>query len=167
MATVSHVVGEAVGTLEAGLALSSGTFTLGCKYLCGKGVGQFDESSKSFVGRLVITVNGVKVGNDATFGLTYSLKLSFDVVHSSAGRARRLDVPIRRGRRSRPQSLRAPPSPYPHSRSSLVATTGPSWRLINNKTMTKRQRLPTRCSACCRAEGPNPVLVSRSNFRTT
>jgi hypothetical protein len=49
MSTVSHVVKEAISILEAGAALSSGTFTLGCRYLCGKGVGQFDENSKSFV----------------------------------------------------------------------------------------------------------------------
>jgi hypothetical protein len=46
-------------------------------------------------GRFSINVNGVKVENDITFDFQYAVQLSFDVVGSSGGGARRLeDIPI-------------------------------------------------------------------------
>jgi hypothetical protein len=46
-------------------------------------------------GRFTLTVNGVNVENDITFEFQYAVQLSFDVVGSSGGLARRLeDIPI-------------------------------------------------------------------------
>jgi hypothetical protein len=71
--------------VAAGAYIFEMTDNYGDGLCCGYGEGGFN-----------IYVNDVIVENDITFDFTYSVQLNFDVVDISAGRARRLDDPMRR-----------------------------------------------------------------------